>query len=74
MMKIGNTRRVRSVAALMQPIAKKYAFILTQDPVVMVKSQYFAMGWQTHAKPKAEIRLYRMETTMTTYTVTRKPV
>lgn len=57
MMAMGKIRRARSVAALMQAVARKKAVKLMHFPVVMEKSQYFAMGWHTQAKPKAASKL-----------------
>lgn len=70
--KNGKTNSARSVAALIQAVLKKKASRLMQEPVVMLKSQYFSMGWHTHAKPNAASKLYMTDTTMTVYTVARK--
>lgn len=43
-MKIGSTSSARSVAALMQAVARKNALRLMHFPVRMEKSQYLAMG------------------------------
>jgi len=66
MMKSGSTKSAMSVAAFIQAVARKKAFRSMQEPVVILKSQYFAMGWHTHRKPKAAGTLYRTEMAMTT--------
>lgn len=72
--KSGKTKSARSVAALIQAVLKKKASRLMQEPVVMLKSQYFSMGWHTQAKPNAASKLYMMDTTMTVYTAAWKPL
>lgn len=52
-MKTGSMSSTKSVAALIQAVARKYWLRLMHLPVMMEKSQYFSMGWQTHAKPNA---------------------
>lgn len=44
---------MKSVAALIHALAKNKALRSTQDPLVMLKSQYFSLGWHTQAKPNA---------------------
>lgn len=66
MMKRGNTKSARSVPAFIQAVARKKAFRSMQEPVVILKSQYFAIGWHTHKKPKAARTLYMTEIAMTT--------
>lgn len=64
-MKNGKMRSDKSVAALMHAVARKLAFRLMHRPVVMLKSQYFAIGWQTQRKPNAASMLFIIETNTT---------
>ena len=64
MIKTGRIRKVRSVAELIQPVTKKNMFPSRHDPVVIEKSQYFAIGLQIHVKVKAASKWYRIETTI----------
>lgn len=46
MMNKGSNSRSRSVAALIHAVARKNALRLIHDPIVILKSQYFSIGWE----------------------------